>query len=298
MPQKKSINSLINGIDTDFLNVHDRAIHYGDGVFETILCEDNKLYYWPQHYQRLSLSAGKLKIDCPQQQTFIDDINRLLQANQTADGSSFVIKIILSRGVSERGYKVDGKAQVNRIVLLSPAPMEYSSLLSERLLQGELFICQQQVSINESLAGIKHLNRLENVMARNEWQDNICQNNDKQSYIDGLMLNANQHVIEATMSNLFAVKENKLYTPQLKQSGIKGVMRDAIIDIIRKNNLTLEISILTLDKLYEMDELFISNSLIGIKSVTKLTDCHYEKKTTMKIFEQLLKTKEDHVETF
>jgi len=166
-------------------------------------------------------------------------------------------------------------------------------LLSERLLQGELFICQQQVSINESLAGIKHLNRLENVMARNEWQDNK-----KRSYIDGLMLNANQHVIEGTMSNLFAVKENKRYTPKLKQSGIKGVMRDAIIDIIRKNNLTLEISTLTLDELYEMDELFISNSLIAIKSVTKLTDCHYEKKTTMKIFEQLLKTKEDHVEAF
>jgi 4-amino-4-deoxychorismate lyase len=291
MPHKKPVTSLINGIDTDFLNVHDRAIHYGDGVFETILCVANKLYYWSQHFQRLSSSARKLKIDCPQAQTFLDDINRLLAENKTRDDSPFVIKIILSRGVSERGYKIDNKAQANRIVLLSPVLTEYSSLLSERLLEGELFICQQQVSINESLAGIKHLNRLENVMARNEWQDNT-----KKPYIDGLMLNANQHVIEASMSNLFAVKENKLYTPQLKQSGINGIMRDAIIDLITKNNLTLSIINLTLEDLYTMDELFISNSLIGVKSVTKLADYHYQQKTTMKIFEQLLKTKENHIE--
>ena len=293
MSHKKFVSSLINGIETDFLNVYDRAVQYGDGVFETILCQGNKLYYWPQHFQRLSVSADKLKIDCPQQQVFLDDIKRLLLTNKTTDNSSFVIKIILSRGVSERGYKVDDKTQANRIVLLSPTPTEYSSLLSERLLQGALFICQQQASINENLAGIKHLNRLENVMARNEWQDN-----DKQSYIDGLMMNANQHVIEGSMSNLFAVKGNKLYTPQLKQSGIKGVMRDVIIDITRRNDLSLSITKLTLDELYEMDELFISNSLIGIKSVTKLADSHYQQKMTTMIFEQLLKTKDEHVENF
>jgi len=297
---KASVTSLINGINTDFLNVYDRSIHYGDGVFETILCVDNKLYYWSQHFERLRLSAALLKIGCPTEQSFLDDIRKLLVDNKTQSGQSVVIKLILSRGVSERGYKIDAKKSVNRIVLLSSIQADYSSLLSERLLQGELFVCKQQVSINENLAGIKHLNRLENVLARSEWQDNTKKSNAmksevRQSYIDGLMLNANQHVIEGCMSNLFAVKGNKLFTPQLKQSGIKGIMRDAIMEITHKIGLQLEATDLTLDEIYNMDELFISNSLIGIKSVTKLGDCHYQKKTTAMIFDQLLKVKEENV---
>ena len=289
--KKTLTTSLINGIDADFLNVHDRSIHYGDGVFETILCVDNKLYYWSQHFERLRSSAASLKIECPSEQRFLDDIAQLLTDNKTQESQSSVIKIILSRGVGERGYKIDRSSSVNRIVLLSSIEKEYSSLLSETLLQGELFVCAQQVSINENLAGIKHLNRLENVMARNEWQDNT-----RQSYIDGLMLNANNHVIEGCMSNLFAVKGNKLFTPQLKQSGIKGVMRDTIIDVIAKNKLQLAVTDLTIDEIYDMDELFISNSLIGIKSVTKLGDYHYQKKNAAIIFDQLLKAKEDNVE--
>jgi 4-amino-4-deoxychorismate lyase len=175
--------------------------------------------------------------------------------------------------------------------MLSSLEPAYSSLLSEHLLNGELFICKQQVSINESLAGLKHLNRLENVMARNEWQDN-----NKRYYIDGLMLNANQHVIEGTMSNLFAIRDDQLYTPQLKQSGIKGVMRDIIIAIANKLDLRLTVTDLSLDQLSSMDELFISNSLIGMKSVTQLGDSHYQHNKATVIFNQLLKTKADHVQ--
>lgn len=289
--KKLPASSLINGINTDFINVNDRSIHYGDGLFETILCVDNKLYYWPQHYQRLSLSAAQLKIDCPSEVVLLDDISCLLAKNNSQHSQTFAIKILLSRGNSQRGYKIDKTSSINRIVMISPLVTEYSSLLSEQLLNGELFICKQQVSINESLAGLKHLNRLENVMARNEWQDN-----DKQSYIDGLMLNANQHVIEGTMSNLFAVKDNQLYTPQLKQSGIRGVMRDIIIEIASKLDLPLTVTSLNLDQLSSNDELFISNSLIGMKSVTKLGDCHYQQNIALVIFDQLLKTKEDNVQ--
>ncbi len=289
--KKLAASSLINGINADFINVNDRSIHYGDGLFETILCVENKLYYWPQHYQRLNTSAAQLKIDCPSEETFVRDISCLLAENNSTHDQAFAIKILLSRGNSERGYSIDKSSSVTRIVMISPLVTEYSSLLSEQLLNGELFICKQQVSINESLAGLKHLNRLENVMARNEWQDN-----DKQSYIDGLMLNANQHVIEGTMSNLFAIKDNQLYTPQLTQSGIKGVMRDIIIDIANSLDLRLTVTCLNLDELSNMDELFISNSLIGMKSVTKLGDRHYQQNKTAVIFNQLLKTKEDNVQ--
>lgn len=289
---KTSHNSLINGIASDYLNINDRSIHYGDGVFETILCSDKELYYWQQHFQRLYESAKRLKIDCPQQQLLLDDISKLLESyNSGSDntGSPCVIKIIISRGAGERGYKFSKNMTANRLVFLSALEADYSSFSGKQLKSGELYVCKQQVSINESLAGLKHLNRLENVLARDEWNA---------SYIDGLMLNANQHVIEGSMSNLFAIKDKQMYTPDLRLSGVKGVMREIIINLAAKNNIKISVTDLTIDDLYAMDELFISNSLIGMKAVTKLGDVLYsDQPVTRKIFSYLLNSKQDYAQT-
>jgi len=284
---KTPVNSLINGIAADYLNINDRSIHYGDGLFETILCDNNKLYYWQQHLQRLQASAEQLNINCPQEQTLLDDISRMLAENKPQ--AACAIKIIISRGAGERGYKFSRNIAASRLVMLSPLDAGHSSLLNRKLLSGELFICKQQASINESLAGLKHLNRLENVMARNEWNAD---------YIDGLMLNANQHVIEGTMSNLFAIRDGQLFTPDLNLSGVNGIMREIIIGLASKNNIETAVTDLTIDDLRAMDELFISNSLIGMKAVTKLGDSLYESRQLSDMFfAELLKTEETHAQT-
>ncbi|RKZ62182.1 MAG: aminodeoxychorismate lyase [Gammaproteobacteria bacterium] len=295
---KTPVNSLINGIASDYLTINDRSIHYGDGLFETILCNNNKLYYWSQHYQRLQASAEQLKIACPPEQVLLDDIAKLLDKNKPGSKSgskleaACAIKVIVSRGAGERGYQFSKNTAASRFILLSALEADYSSLLSQQLLSGELFICKQQVSINENLAGLKHLNRLENVMARNEWNDKA-----KNNFIDGLMQNANHHVIEGTMSNLFAIKNKQLFTPDLKLSGVNGIMREIIIDLASKNNIKISIVNLTLDDLTAMDELFISNSLIGMKAVTKLGDSFYKDQTvTNMIFTELLNTREAHAQ--
>jgi 4-amino-4-deoxychorismate lyase len=280
---------MINGIAADHLLISDRSIHYGDGLFETILCSDNRLYYWPQHYQRLRSSAEKLKIVCPGEQALLQDIAELLSSSPAAEHC--VIKIILSRGHGERGYGFTSAITANRIVLLSDLDAAYSSILSATLLHGELFICDQQASINESLAGLKHLNRLENVMARNEWHDKTS------TFIDGLMLNAEQQVIEGTMSNLFAVRDGMIFTPGLQRSGINGVMREAVMALATNNGLPLSVTSLSLESLLSMDELFITNSLIGMKRVTKLGETIYKDvAVTDLIFKVLLVTKEDYVQ--
>jgi len=277
--------NLINGVPADYLNVNDRAIHYGDGLFETILYSNNVLYYWQQHYQRLQASSVKLKLNCPDEKVLLDDIVKLIKFNKA---KTCAVKIILSRGAGERGYGFTGKSNETRVVSLSAIETDYSSLLSEQLLSGDLCICKQQVSINESLAGLKHLNRLENVLARNEWHN---------EYIDGLMINANQHIIEGTMSNLFVVKDNELHTPDLTQSGVNGIMRDVIIGLAKKNKLHLSVTDISIDNIFTMDELFISNSLIGIKSVKKLDDRLYEDQTvTNIIFNDLLKTRDNYAQ--
>ena len=287
-------NTMINGVSADYLSINDRAIHYGDGLFETILCSHNKLLYWKQHYQRLKLSSIKLKLNCPDEALLLDDIKKLLGGIECSDNHIIAIKIIVSRGAGERGYQFSKGNNENRIVMLSTLDAGYSPLHSGELSIGDLYVCEQQVSINESLAGIKHLNRLENVLARNEWQNSTVNNN----IIDGLMVNANGHVIECTMSNLFAVKDKHLLTPDLKLSGINGIMRDLIINIARENNIEVASVNLTLEEIFNMDELFITNSLIGMKAVNKIVDQQYLSHSfTNLIFNELLKTKDHYAQS-
>jgi len=284
--------TLINGIFADYINVNDRAIHYGDGLFETLLCHDRKIYYWAQHYQRLQNSAQRLKFKCPDEKLLLDDIKRLLDNTQVTTGKAFAIKLILSRGMGERGYKYTRKIDTHRLVMLSELDVTYSSLLCDQLLAGELYLCKTQASINETLAGLKHLNRLENVLANNEWH-----NTSKHLYIDGLMLDADSHVVEGTMSNIFAVKDNRLFTPDLQRSGVRGIMRDEVIRIANDNDIDVSVSTLTTDELYDADEVFLTNSLIGLKSVTSFGDADYgQSPITQSIFYALSTTKEKHVQ--
>ena len=290
---KAHCNSLINGIAADYINIDDRSIHYGDGLFETILCVGNSLYYWQQHFQRLQASAEKLKILCPDERVFLEDIAKLIDSNKPAhkNENNYVIKIILSRGTGERGYKFNKHIKANRIVLVSDLETEYSSILSNTLLRGELLICDQQVSINEDLAGLKHLNRLENVMARNEWDDKSGK------IIDGLMLNADRYVIEGTMSNLFGIKDRELFTPALNRSGVNGVMRDEVINLADKHYLPVSVTDMSIDDLFAMDELFITNSLIGMKQVTKLGDRIYKDQSVSELlFKKLINSKEEYAQ--
>ena len=281
---------LINGVATDYLSIHDRAIHYGDGLFETILCHNNQLHLWSQHYLRLRQSADKIKLACPDEGVLLDDIEKLLSH---AEGKqAHALKIIITRGSGQRGYRFDKRSTATRVITISPIEDRYSSILSQQLLSGDLTICEQQVSINEDLAGLKHLNRLENVLARNE--PSVIDSSDT---IDGLMLNANKHVIECTMSNIFSVKDKILYTPKLDQSGVQGVMRDAVITAARNHNIEVSISDMTIEDIKDMDEVFITNSLIGIKAINHLADTAFTKRdVTETLFDALLENKDSYVQ--
>ncbi len=275
--------NLINGIAADFININDRVVHYGDGLFETILCAEQKIYYWALHYQRLKESAEKLNISCPLEQVLLDDIKSCLEGLD----EPCAIKIIITRGNSKRGYRYDKTITGKRIVMISEITQDYSSLLKRQLLSGDLFLCEQQVSINKNLAGLKHLNRLENVLARNEWAD--------EAFIDGLMLNHNSHVIEATMSNLFAIEDHRLMTPDLSLSGVNGIMRRVILNIADELNIKTVVENITLENIMKADELFISNSLIGIKSIDTFNDKTFgEPSVTKNIFDELISSVENN----
>ena len=251
----------------------DRGLHYGDGLFETIVSVDGKLQFWNEHIERMRLGAKQLGIDFSTTDNFSHDVQSMLEKFSI---NNCVIKLILTRGQGERGYRISSAQKVTRIVLLSNLP----AYPDEYLKQGiKACFCLHPVSSNSRLAGIKHLNRLDNVLARNEWQD---------EYQEGLMLDESGDIIEGTMSNVFVVKNNQLHTPSLSLSGVNGVIRNQVLSIAQEQGIAVHISKIKKEELKNMDEVFVCNSVIGIWPVNSINEINYKIGPVTKKISQLL----------
>ncbi len=252
------MNIIINGEKQSSIESTDRGLQYGDGLFETIALRNGKLQYWQAHLQRLNRGCDKLNLPYVTENTWLEDIKKLIISE---DG---VVKLMITRGSGGRGYNVPEQVNITRIVSVHDYP-SYPDSYYERGVKVKL--CKTSVSINSSLAGIKHLNRLENVLARNECRD--------EKIAEGLMCNDAGYVIEGTMTNLFAVQNNALYTPILKQSGIEGIIRNRVIELAKQNERVVQQINITLEQLLKMDEVFLTNSLIGIWPVMEIEQQQY-----------------------
>ena len=261
---------IINGQLSDRLSAQDRGFQYGDGLFETIAYDSGKLLLWSRHIQRLQAAAERLGLGAIAEQQWLDDIKHLSVEQPRA-----VIKLIHTRGTGGRGYYA-GELSPTRIVAAYPWPDYPSS--SDRGVSVRF--CQTPVSVNTSLAGMKHLNRLDNVLARNEWTD--------PGIAEGLMQDDRGMIIEGTMSNIFGVKANVLFTPDLSRAGVAGVMRDEILRQVRQQGMEIRCMDINQQQLLEMDELFICNSVIGVWPVIQLEEHEWSKgPITKKITEML-----------
>jgi 4-amino-4-deoxychorismate lyase len=244
----------INGQSSELISVLDRGFAYGDGFFETCRVYKNKIHLWDLHLKRLVNTAKRLSITLDVQQLQFW-INNLLQQSQLLDNA--ILKIQITRGVGARGYAFAEDLLPGIVLFLSPANV----LLSPQWLDGvSVRICDLPLSESPALAGLKHLNRLENILARAEWKD---------EYAEGFLFNQQGYLIEGTMSNIFLVKNNQLITPELSRSGVAGVMREFIM-----TGSSLSISCqqknILMDELLSADEIFVCNSVIGIWPVIQL----------------------------
>ena len=249
---------LINGEHKYSIEITDRGLHYGDGLFETIEVNQHKPVFLKQHLARLKAGCQVLKIPYPDATLLLDEINQLSKTCEQG-----IIKLILTRGSGGRGYRQPNLLNPTRIIALHPFP-DYPEHYKTQGIKARF--CTARLGLNPLLAGIKHNNRLEQVLARAEWQD---------EFQEGLMLNLNEHVIEGTMSNLFVVKEQKIYTPEITDSGIKGVMRQLILNIAGQNHISIQETLLTKEFVLDADELFVSNSVIGIWPIRTLANKSY-----------------------
>jgi 4-amino-4-deoxychorismate lyase len=245
---------IINGLPGDSVNANDRGLMYGDGVFRTLLIRKGAPLLWQQHYRKLHDDCSSLGIKCPAIQLLNKDLQQLTQNH--VDG---VLKIIITRGPATRGYAPAANPLPSRILSLSSIPQYPESNAIDGI---SIHVCKLRMGFQPRLAGIKHLNRLENVLAAAEWND--------AEIAEGLMLDEDSNVIECTRSNLFLVRNGMLYTPDLARCGVAGLQRERVIEYAQRHRIICRITELTMDDLLSADEIFIVNSVIGLWPVRAL----------------------------
>lgn len=243
---------LINGMPGDQLDSNDRGLLYGDGVFRTLLIKQGRPQHWPRHYRKLQHDCESLGLSCPDSEMLETELRQL--AARQPEG---VAKIIITRGRGERGYAPSAAAIATRILSISPVPTKHELLAGIRL-----HLCDLRMAHQPRLAGIKHLNRLENVLAAAEWND--------PDIAEGLMLDYADNVIEGTRSNLFLVHDGTLYTPDLSRCGVAGVQRDRVLEWAEAYGINVQTGRYRLDDVLAADEVFLVNSVIGLWPVREL----------------------------
>jgi 4-amino-4-deoxychorismate lyase len=232
----------------------DRGLNYGDGLFETVRVAAGRAPLWSRHRDRLALGAQRLGIPFPA------DLIDGQFAMQLAQADQAVIKLVLTRGRGGRGYSVPRPLQPTLLVQQHPLRLPPVQRYQEGISVG---ICDIRLASQPVLAGIKHLNRLEQVLARRQV--------DQAGWDDGLLLGSNSEPLELTAMNLFARFGNDLWTPDLASAGVAGVMRSYLIEqLVPEMGLSVRVASGTLSQLRNADELFACNSVAGILPVRKL----------------------------
>jgi len=259
---------LVNGARGNLISIRDRGLLYGDGIFRTFPAINGQAQHWPLHYQKLQHDCAALVLTCPDEITLLDELKPLLVAHP--DG---VFKIIVTRGIGQRGYAPPCPADFTHIWDVTPRPIYTKDYASTGI---RARVCQLRLAAQPLLAGIKHLNRLENVLAAAEKTDDEC--------AEGLLLDANDCVIEGIRSNVFLVQQGALVTPDLSRCGVAGVQRARIMAWAQQHNIALQVREVKLAELKLADEVFFTNSVISIWPLRALENrCWHDFPMTQKI---------------
>lgn len=246
---------LVNGVQSADISALDRGLAYGDGLFETLAVVDKRILNWPKHVERLQRGCSTLDIPQPDISVLEEEIDEVISGFNRS-----VVKVIVTRGNGGRGYTPLAISKATRIVYRHEWPEGYV----EREKSGiTVCIAEHRLSRNSQLSGLKHLNRLDQVLASIELNQSRAD--------EALMLDTRNFVIEATRSNLFMVRDGRLYTPDLEFCGVAGVMRSLIMEISEDLRLKPQEMNLSIGELFQADEIFLCNAIAGIWPIVEIT---------------------------
>lgn len=234
----------------------DRGLAYGDGVFRTLTAVAGRARHWPFQYERLSADCRALDLPVPDRPFLEREI-----ALVSAESARCVVKITVTCGSGERGYRRPDAPKTTVIVASSsfpdyPAPCRTAGVA--------VHACRTRLALQPALAGIKHLNRLENVLARNEWNDSDVR--------EGLMRDTEDRLVCGTMSNVFLVEGDRLVTPALDRCGVAGATRAALLAMARRHGREVVIEDVAWDRALRATAVLLTNSVIGVWPVRRIGD--------------------------
>ncbi len=257
----------LNGIHQAPLSVEERALHYGDGLFETIAFVNQSPVLWNAHMDRLARGCRVLGIPCPSGQQLLSEASILLPEEAFS-----LLKIVLSRGIDGRGYRPSEQIAMNRYLLAYKIdPLWRSNPIETR-------VCSMPWSVNSRLAGLKTLNRLDQVLAQAE-----C----KTFQIDeGVMTDGNGHLISGTKSNLFLIEANTLVTPKLNQAGIAGTLRDFLLQEASCFGYKSEVCDISIERMKTADAAFFTNSVMGLLPIKSFEEVAYVESSKLKALQK------------
>jgi 4-amino-4-deoxychorismate lyase len=240
----------VNGVEGGSVSVDDRGLQYGDGLFETMGATNGRVRRFQSHMARLSESCHRLGMPAPPVDLIETDCLRALEGFGAA-----VVKLTLTRGPGPRGYPPPVEPSLTRIVVSTAQQVSESEAARPLTLR----VCETRLGRNPRLAGMKHLNRLEQVLAGAELRDPPVD--------EGLMRSTDDRIICATAANVFLVRNGELLTPQISDCGVAGVMREVVLRTAAKLGIQVTIGDYTLDDLARSEECFLTNAVRGIRPV-------------------------------
>jgi 4-amino-4-deoxychorismate lyase len=250
----------VDGRESYAVSPLERGLHYGDGLFETIACVGGRPRLLTLHLARLLSGCTRLGIPFAHGETLRAEIEAL-----AAPCARAIVKVLVTRGAAlERGYRVTGGEQATRVTLRYAWPAEDPAAARDgvRVRYGTLRLAE-----NPLLAGLKHCNRLEQVLARREWTD--------PDIAEALMFSGSGNLVSGVMSNLFLVQDGVLRTPRVDRCGVAGVMRALVMRAAGAAGVALEETPLTGEDLTRAEEVFLTSTLTAIRPVRALGDRHW-----------------------
>lgn len=241
---------LVNGVEGAGISPDDRGLHYGDGLFETMGAANGRVLRFDLHMARLAEGCHRLGLPMPPVDAIAADCDRVLAGLGAA-----VVKLVVTRGPGPRGYPPPAVPNVTRMVQSTAQQVSESEAMRPLLVR----VCETRLGRNPRLAGIKHLNRLEQVLAGAELREPPAD--------EGLMRSTDDRLVCGTAANVFLVRRGRLLTPQISDCGVAGVMREVVLNTAGQLGIEIEVGDFGLADVERADELFLTNSVRGIRPV-------------------------------
>ncbi|AQS36556.1 aminodeoxychorismate lyase apoprotein [Shewanella psychrophila] len=237
----------------------DRGLAYGDGLFATMRIVQGKIAFLSAHLERLTQGAKRLGFSWSPSLNLVTQLKHLAKTEVTG-----CLKLLLSRGTGGRGYAAPETCVITEVISLHAIPSHYSIWQQT----GISLTCSPiKLSQQPRLAGIKHLNRLEQVLIKSETL--------LVGYEDWLVIDGLDNIVESSMANLFFVADKHVVTPSISHSGVAGVMREQVIYALIEAGYDVEARPIAYSHLCRYQHVFMTNSLVGILDINNVDDIHF-----------------------